>query len=163
MSVFQSQGFSERKPSGSASRVTVLTKDTEFCGSVAFTGELELNGKVEGELLSEDGRLVVGESGIVQAQIRAREVVIAGTVCGNVVATERVQLQRTGKLYGDVSSPILVVEEGALFVGRSEPPPEKRGEAPHVRSLFRLITPKNKEKREVGSPSVGTTEPERPS
>jgi cytoskeletal protein CcmA (bactofilin family) len=147
MSTLQGQSLAERK----SPRVTVLTKDTEFSGSIAFTGELELNGKLEGDLLSEDGRLLVGESGIVQAQIRAREVVIAGTVCGNIVATERVQLQRTARLYGNVSAPALVVEEGAIFVGRSEPPPDKRGEPPDLRSLFRLISAKEKGKPEAPS------------
>jgi cytoskeletal protein CcmA (bactofilin family) len=75
-----------------------------------------LNGRFSGEIVSND-RLMVGEKGIVRASIRAGVVLIEGEVVGNISATERVELHGKARVYGDIESPVVVVEAGVLFEG----------------------------------------------
>src|SRR5947208_16647094 len=75
-----------------------------------------LNGHYSGEIHTKDS-LNVGEKGEVNASIRAGTVVISGEVVGNVLATQRVELRGTARVFGDVEAPVVVVEEGVLFEG----------------------------------------------
>ncbi|MGD9896856.1 MAG: polymer-forming cytoskeletal protein, partial [Candidatus Methylacidiphilaceae bacterium] len=101
-------------------KVTVLTRDTEFRGTVGFTGELQLNGRLEGEILSEDGTLVIGDTALVKADIRAKKVVVRGQVFGNILARERLEMVGSARVFGDVQTGALAIEQGAVFVGKSE-------------------------------------------
>jgi cytoskeletal protein CcmA (bactofilin family)/DNA-directed RNA polymerase subunit RPC12/RpoP len=88
--------------------------------------------------LATAGRIEVGKSGHVSAKVRARELVVKGTVKGEVVALDRVEVGATGKVFADLSAPRLSVEAGAVLVGRvevgprpgtvEEPEPEKERE-----------------------------------
>ena len=75
-----------------------------------------LNGKFKGEIVSND-TLIVGEKAAIHASIRAGIVLISGEVVGNVLATERVELRGTARVFGDVEAPVIVVEEGVRFEG----------------------------------------------
>jgi cytoskeletal protein CcmA (bactofilin family) len=85
-------------------------------GKYTFSGTVMLNGKLTGEIFSED-TLIIGEKGVVHANVRAGIVLVSGEVRGNILATERVELRGTARVYGDVEAPVVVVEEGVVFEG----------------------------------------------
>ena len=70
---------------------TVFSKDTEFYGDLTFKKSLQINGYFEGEIIS-DGYLVVGEGAEVKANIRAKTVIINGTVHGNIEAVDKLEI-----------------------------------------------------------------------
>jgi cytoskeletal protein CcmA (bactofilin family) len=85
-------------------------------GEIYSKDEIQLNGELTGSLKSE-GRLTVGETGKADATLHADEVVIAGTVKGNVDATRRIVLRKGANLVGDVKTAGIVIEDGAYFRG----------------------------------------------
>ncbi len=96
-----------------------LGSDVEIKGVIKFKTELAIDGKVEGEIFSQ-GALEVGENGSIRGDIKTKSASIAGKVHGNVVAHERCELKSQGELLGDLKTPRLAIEEGAVFVGKSE-------------------------------------------
>jgi cytoskeletal protein CcmA (bactofilin family) len=93
-----------------------IDEGSEIEGKYTFTGTVMLNGRFKGEIVSNDN-LIVGEKGVVHANIRAGVVMINGEVVGNVQAAGRVELRGTARVFGDVEAPVVVVEEGVLFEG----------------------------------------------
>ncbi len=102
-----------------ASVETIIGKNTEFKGTITSQGTVRVDGKLEGELIS-SGDVVVGETGVIQAQIKAKNLTVAGEVRGNVDIADRLDLLATAKLFGDIKIKILTIEEGAVFKGASE-------------------------------------------
>jgi cytoskeletal protein CcmA (bactofilin family) len=102
----------------------VLTSDVEIKGNLKFTGELTLEGKLEGEI-SSDGTLHLGDSAVVNGNINVGSVIVRGKVNGNVVAKDKVDIKTKAELFGDVRSSKLVIEEGVTFVGKTEVNPNK--------------------------------------
>src|SRR5271155_4612369 len=98
---------------------TVLTSDCEFKGALAFSGELELHGRLEGTIESEGGALTVGEQALIKAEIKVNDVLIFGKVQGNIYATGRIELRGKAEVYGDLHSNRLAMDDGVVFVGRS--------------------------------------------
>lgn len=98
---------------------TVFSKDTEFNGELSFKKSLQINGTFEGEIVS-GGFLVVGEGAVVKANIRAKTVIIIGTVYGNIEATSRLEIHTTGKLYGNIRTAKLQIADGVVFEGKCE-------------------------------------------
>ena len=60
---------------------------------------------------------MIGESAVVTAQIKAASVVVAGKISGDIVATQRIEIRPSAKVLGNVTSPVLIIHEGALFEG----------------------------------------------
>jgi cytoskeletal protein CcmA (bactofilin family) len=110
-------------PNGNPNK-NVLNSDVEIKGNLKFTGELLLEGKLEGEV-NADGVLTLGEGGTVNGNISANTVVIKGKVNGNVIAKDKVELKSKAELFGDVKAAKLAIEEGVTFVGRTEVNPNK--------------------------------------
>jgi cytoskeletal protein CcmA (bactofilin family) len=96
----------------------ILSTDVEIKGTVKFTNDLVVDGKIEGEINS-DGNLTVGENARIKAEIKTATVVVYGKVHGNITATERVELKATGEVVGDIKAKTLAIEAGAIFVGKS--------------------------------------------
>lgn len=96
---------------------TYIEEGSEIDGKFTFTGTVVMNGRLRGEIASNDN-LIIGEKGVVNANIRAGVVVISGEVVGDVVATDRVELREKCRVYGDVSAPVVIIAEGALFEGQ---------------------------------------------
>jgi cytoskeletal protein CcmA (bactofilin family) len=85
-------------------------------GDIYSKDEIQVDGEVSGSLKS-DHRLTIGETGKAEATIVAAEVVVAGTVKGNVEATRRIVLRKGANLVGDVKTAGIVIEDGAYFRG----------------------------------------------
>jgi cytoskeletal protein CcmA (bactofilin family) len=94
-----------------------IGRGIEVTGEIFFAERLQVDGKVKGKLSSESGTLIIGETGHIEAQIDIGTCVIHGAVHGDLRARSRVEIRRTGKVTGDVLTPVLVVEEGAVFNG----------------------------------------------
>ncbi len=128
--------FSARKDalpgpiSGDGRVDTIIGKETEVKGTVTSAGVIRIDGKVEGEIIHK-GDIAVGETGLVTANIKARNVAVGGTVTGNVEAAGKLELLPTARVVGDVKAGSLVISEGAYFKGHSDMAgPEERPAKP---------------------------------
>ena len=93
-----------------------LGKDTEFEGKFSFTGAVRIDGKLSGEIFS-NGTLIVGESAIIKSQIHVAEMIISGEVHGDIFAEKKIEITVPGKLFGNIQTPKVVLEEGVIFEG----------------------------------------------
>lgn len=104
----------------------ILSSDVEIKGSLKFSNDLIIDGKIEGEVHS-DGSLTVGENAFVVGEIRTKSVVLFGRVQGNITVTERCELKSNAVLEGDIVAGTLSIEEGATFMGKSSVGAAARG------------------------------------
>jgi cytoskeletal protein CcmA (bactofilin family) len=116
-STYGSQSASPRSNSPQASR-NVLSSDVEIKGSVKFTNDLVIDGKIEGNI-SSDGNLTIGENARIKAEISTATIIVYGKVHGNLTASERVELKASAEVVGDIKAKTLSIEAGAIFVGKS--------------------------------------------
>ncbi|MBE9536431.1 MAG: polymer-forming cytoskeletal protein [Proteobacteria bacterium] len=93
-----------------------LGKGSEFNGKLAFEGTVRLDGKFSGEIFS-PGILIIGESAIIKADIHVNTMILSGELTGNIDAKSRVEIHAPGKVYGNIASPVLVIDEGVIFEG----------------------------------------------
>lgn len=93
-----------------------LGRDTEFEGKFSFTGAVRVDGKISGEIFS-NGTLIVGESAVIKAQIHVADIIISGEVHGDILAEKKIEITVPGKLFGNIKTPKLVLEEGVIFEG----------------------------------------------
>lgn len=95
----------------------LIGKSVVVKGQVSGREDVYVDGEVEGTLELLEHRLTVGPHGKVHAGIKAREVVIVGTVHGNIEATEKIDIRKDAKLVGDIRTARIVIEDGAYFKG----------------------------------------------
>jgi cytoskeletal protein CcmA (bactofilin family) len=95
---------------------TIIGKDTVINGTVDVKGALRVDGTVKGKILSSDC-VTVGATGLVEAESESNSAVVAGRMVGNIVATEKIELQAKCEMEGDLKTKSLVIEEGAVFCG----------------------------------------------
>jgi len=101
---------------------TVIGGDVVIKGDVAVERGMRVDGQIEGTVATK-GKILVGKTGQLKADIRAGTLTIEGRVSGNVSA-ERVQIEASGQVFGDLNATKLVVSEGATFVGKVNVSPE---------------------------------------
>ncbi|MCA1590993.1 MAG: polymer-forming cytoskeletal protein [Acidobacteria bacterium] len=90
---------------------------TKLAGETNFQMMLRVDGHLTGSVTSEGGTLIVGGNGQVDANVSVAVANVNGTVNGDILATEKLHLGRTAHVVGNVATPKLVVEEGAIFEG----------------------------------------------
>ena len=86
-------------------------------GRITSAQDLRIDGKVEGTIEVGNHGLIIGASAVVKANLVARSIVISGAVNGNINASERVDLHATGSVEGDITSPRLIMADGAFVRG----------------------------------------------
>ena len=96
---------------------TVLGSNAVFKGELNFKNTLCIDGKFEGKVKTSD-KLIVAEEGAVIADIEAGTVICRGRIRGNIIASQKVEIHSTGKILGDVQTPALMVDLGAVILGR---------------------------------------------
>jgi len=96
---------------------TIIGAGTLFVGEIHVKGTLRIDGRVEGKMIC-SGDIVVGESGVIEAEVRARSIKLAGILKGNTYASGILEIVSTGKLYGDIEVAKLVINDGAVFQGQ---------------------------------------------
>ena len=115
-----------------SSSKNVLNSDVEIKGNIKFSGELTLDGKLEGEIHT-DGTLQLGDSAVINGNINAQSVVVRGKVHGNISAREKIEIKSKAELFGDIRASKLVIEEGVTYVGKTEVNPNKVSPTPPAR------------------------------
>ena len=101
----------EGRLSGYVGNGTVLT------GETAFQAMLRIDGHLTGRVTSENGTLIIGATGRVDANIMVAAAMINGTVNGDIVAMDKIELGRTARVVGNIQTPKLIIEDGATFEG----------------------------------------------
>jgi cytoskeletal protein CcmA (bactofilin family) len=97
---------------------TLLGRGATFEGKLMFDGTVRIDGRFKGEVFSED-TLVIGEGAVVEAEIDIGEVIIQGTVVGNIKASRSIEIHAPGRVKGDLTTPTLQIDKGVVFEGRS--------------------------------------------
>ncbi len=123
------KGFGKKVESGKELRMaegklTSLTSDADIKGTIKFGEALRIDGKFDGELITDNGELVVGKTGDVRANVKVRSAVIEGRVEGNIKASDKVEFKQKAQLMGNLQAKALVIEEGVVFVGKCNVNPE---------------------------------------
>jgi len=105
----------EKKREIEESKITgFFDKETEIKGDLRFKGTFRVDGVFKGKIDS-GSILIVGDSGRVEADVKIGHIIINGEIKGNITASEKVEVNSNGKVYGTIISPKLVVEEGAYL------------------------------------------------
>ena len=128
MSTMSNRPYGQDTPSEPAVRggVAVLGKSVIVKGQIFSREDLTIDGEVDGSVELQEHRLTIGPNGRVKAAIKAREIVVLGTIHGNVEASDKIDIRREAKLVGDIKTSRIVIEDGAYFKGnidivRAEP------------------------------------------
>jgi cytoskeletal protein CcmA (bactofilin family) len=95
----------------------VLGKSVVIKGQILSREDLTIDGEVEGTVEMQEHRLTIGPNGKVRASVKAREVIVLGTLHGNVETSERLDIRKEAKLIGDIKTARIVIEDGAYFKG----------------------------------------------
>ncbi len=122
-------------PRGSAT----IGKAVKINGQIYSKEDLYVDGDVEGTLEAMEHKLTIGPNGRIQAGVRAREVVVLGSITGNVEAHEKIDIRKDARVVGDIKTARIVIEDGAYFKGSidivkpdpvKQPPPPKQQPVP---------------------------------
>lgn len=94
-----------------------LGKNVTIKGQIFAREDLTIDGEVEGTVECQEHRLTIGPNARVQAGLKAREIIIHGSIQGNVDATDKIDIKKEAKLVGDIKTSRIVIEDGAYFKG----------------------------------------------
>jgi len=97
---------------------SLLSRNVKIEGEIRGDENLHIDGRIKGAIKL-NGDILIGNAGIVEAEIEAENVVIQGQVTGNVMARQQLEIQPSGKLIGDCTARSIDIKEGAVFEGRS--------------------------------------------
>lgn len=113
-----------------------LDKGTNVTGELEFSGTLRIDGNFHGSISTGD-ILIIGELAIIHADIKVGEIEIHGKVFGNIESKRRVEISPTGRVRGDVQTPVLIINPGAMFDGRTRMAGDKPDET--------ILTPRSRD------------------
>lgn len=114
-------GSNSSKNSGATSVDTLIGRQTEILGDVRFSGGLHVDGKIKGKVIANSDKaasLSVSESGTVEGDVRVPNIVLNGSVCGDVHASEKITLAAKARVTGNVYYKIIEMEGGASVNGQ---------------------------------------------
>jgi cytoskeletal protein CcmA (bactofilin family) len=106
-----------------------LGKSVSVKGDITGTEDVYVDGQVEGTIQLPGSSLTIGPNGRVHASITAKNLIVGGSLDGNIQVTERTEFRRTAVVNGDVQSKRIAIEEGAYFNGKLEIVPESKSQA----------------------------------
>ncbi len=95
-----------------------LDQGTSVTGELQFSGTLRIDGEFHGSITTSD-KLIIGERAQVHADIKVGETEVYGKISGNIDSKKRVEIHTTGRVQGEVRTPVLVIEEGGVLDGNS--------------------------------------------
>jgi cytoskeletal protein CcmA (bactofilin family) len=107
----------DSEPTGVRSGSAALGKNVTVKGQIFAREDLTIDGEVEGTVECHDHRLTIGPNARVQAGLKAREIIIQGSIQGNVEAADKIDIKKEAKLVGDIKTSRIVIEDGAYFKG----------------------------------------------
>jgi len=113
--------FKGSKKDTEGKKSNVLDVDASMQGSLVFKDpvDLKISGQFEGSLNTK-GNLTVGENAAVNAEVKGENIVVSGKVVGDIFTTSKLTLTRTARIIGDIQTPVLKVEEGAVLQGNCQ-------------------------------------------
>ena len=126
-----------------------LGKNVTVKGQIFAREDLTIDGEVEGTVECQEHRLTIGPNARVQAGLKAREIIIQGSIQGNVDATDKIDIKKEAKLVGDIKTSRIVIEDGAYFKGSIDiskatsaaaKPPQQTPAQPAVASAPQPVT-----------------------
>jgi cytoskeletal protein CcmA (bactofilin family) len=109
--------FTPPKNATASMEQATIGRSVVIKGELSGAESLYIDGRIEGAVNFADSRVTIGRHGVVVANINAKEVVIMGTVTGNIHCTDRLDIRSEGSLTGDVVTPRISIEDGALVKG----------------------------------------------
>lgn len=98
---------------------TIIGRNTVFTGQLTGSGNVRVDGRIDGSI-AVNANVVIGEYGVVNGDVSANSLLICGTINGNVTADEKLTIDSTGQLIGDIRVSQFHVSDGGIFQGRSE-------------------------------------------
>ena len=106
------------KPTSPSEEISAfLGKETVFEGKMTFEGVFRLEGRFEGEIFK-SGTLIVGETAVIRGKVEVNTIIINGLVEGEIYVKDRVEIHSTGRVFGSIFTPILIVNEGGILEGQ---------------------------------------------
>jgi cytoskeletal protein CcmA (bactofilin family) len=120
-------------PAGTTAR---LGASLHIKGEISGNEDLQVDGTVEGLIQLDDRKLTVGASAKVTADLVAREVVVYGSVKGNLRARDRIEIKKDGSVIGDLTTARIMIEDGAYFKGAIEIDRKGEGSSGHEKPAF---------------------------
>ncbi len=124
-----------RPPEHERDRPASIGKSVIIKGQLFSREDLFIDGEIEGSVEMQEHKLTVGPNGKLQAGVKAREIVVLGTIHGNVEAGEKIEIRKDAKLVGDIKTTRIVIEDGAYFKGSidiTRPEPKAKAAAATV-------------------------------
>lgn len=119
------------KPRGTGELNGFLDRGSIFHGDLEFEDTMRIDGRFKGKITSKN-ELIVGESAQVEGEIHVGRIAISGTVTGKIKADQRIEIHRSGRVFCELDTPALVIEEGAVFQGSCAMAEAKPTAVPHV-------------------------------
>lgn len=110
-------GFSFRKEGVEGKLNCIVGEESTFRGEMDVKGSVRIDGEFEGHIVASES-LLIGQTGIVKADVEVRDLMVAGVIVGNLKATERVELHTGARVDGDVETRSFVVDDGVVFNGK---------------------------------------------
>ncbi len=120
-------------------------------GDISGSESLYIDGRVEGTINFTDSRVTIGRNAVIVANVAAKEVVVMGTVTGNIHCADRLDIRSEGTVTGDVVTPRVCIEDGALVKGSVEVRTEKKQAA----------QPQNEKPQAQAKPAESKPEPQK--
>src|SRR5262252_7315287 len=108
----------------------LLGKVSEFEGKLTFEGQVRIDGKFTGQIITKD-TLVIGDGARVSAEINAGTVIVNGLVEGNIRAAQLIELHQPGRIKGNLETPALSMDRGVVFEGSCKMENLGKGPSPH--------------------------------
>jgi len=118
-----------RTNKGTDADMTTLGSGARLKGDLHCSGSVSIEGMVDGTVRSQ-GTVLLQESARVKGELSGARIVISGEIRGNVQAGERLEIQASGKLLGNITAPVIFIQEGAFFEGQCSMQAEKDKAAP---------------------------------
>ncbi len=108
-----------------------LDRGSSFKGELEFEDTMRIDGKFNGKIHSKN-ELIVGESAHIEGDVHVGRIAISGTIVGKIIADQRVEIHRNGKVFSDIDTPALIIEEGAVFQGNCVMGDRKSGNVTNI-------------------------------
>lgn len=108
-----------------------LDRGSSFKGELEFEDTMRIDGKFSGKIHSKN-ELIVGESAHIEGDVHVGRIAISGTIVGKIIADQRVEIHRNGKVFSDIDTPALIIEEGAVFQGNCVMGDRKSGNVTNI-------------------------------
>ena len=98
---------------------TIIGEDVEISGNVKCESNIQLNGKLNGDLTC-GAQAMIGDTSAVKGNLSIETISIMGQINGNITAKDKIELKSTARLHGDIRAKRLTVEDGVTFIGKVE-------------------------------------------